>query len=106
MTIYRGIYPSHLPVLGSPASDDIVIVRSGDTFYQTSIAAFRAVMDREARAIQEQFEDITNTINTQYKYPGRPRYDITTGKWLFARGGEPSDPWLDLLSNTVVYTPV
>jgi len=105
MTIYRGIYPSQLPVLESVDSDDIVLVKSGDTFYQTSVAAFISAVHLEEQASQTQFEDVADAVNTKYKYSGRPRFDITTGKWIYAQGSGTTDPWLSLVDESVVYTP-
>lgn len=106
MTIYKGVYPSQLPYLDKVESSDIVLVKSGDTFYQTSVAAFRSALDEAAQASFVEFTDVGSSVNTEYKYPGRPRFDITTGSWVWARGAAPDDPWLDLIDDSVVYTPV
>jgi len=106
MTIYKGVYPSQLPYLNRVENDDIVLVKSGDTFYQTSIAAFRSALDAAAQATQAEFENAASTVNTEYKYSGRPRFDLTSGSWVWAQGKENTDPWLDIVDDSVVYTPV
>jgi hypothetical protein len=106
MAIYRGVYPSQLPYLDKVETTDIVLVKSGDTFYQTSVAAFRSAVDEAAQVSQADFEDAASSVNTEYKYPGRPRFDLTTGSWVWAQGSGSSAPWLNIVDDSVVYTPV
>jgi hypothetical protein len=106
MTIYKGVYPSQLPYLDKVENGDIVLVKSGDTFYQTSVAAFRSALDKAAQASQSDFEDAASLVNTEYKYSGRPRFDLTTGSWVWAQGKDATDPWVDIVDDSVVYTPL